>query len=370
MRPSRSGTGSSCSRSSTGARDLKRYPAADVRRLVAELAEAAGVPAGDARILADSLVEADIQGTSTHGVSRLNIYLRRIQKGLIDPNAELVIEQRRPAVLVVDAGSGIGQVQATKVLGRLYGIASVHGMASATIRNSQHFGTLGYYCNQAAERGMILIATTNAEPAMPPFGSSEAYFGTNPIGASFPTGKGFPAKIDLATSVVARGNIVAAAKRGESIPGDWAIDADGNPTTDANAALAGAVLTLAGHKGYALAFMVEAFSSILSGAAIGGAVGSMYKHMDRKQDVGHFFCLLDIEAFMDLAAFKRRIDDTIDRLKALRRRPGFDEILVPGEPEYRTALKNRAEGIKIDDATLGELRTLAQELGRPFPLDG
>jgi LDH2 family malate/lactate/ureidoglycolate dehydrogenase len=347
---------------------LKKHDPAVVRRLVQQFAEAAGVPAGDARILADSLVEADIQGTSTHGVSRLNIYLRRIQKGLIDPRAELVVEQRRPAVLVVDAGSGLGQVQAAKVLERLYGLAHTHGLASATIKNSQHFGTLGWYCNQAAERGMVLIATTNAEPAMPPFGSSEAFFGTNPIGASFPTGKGFPVKIDLATSVVARGNIVAAAKRGESIPGDWALDKDGMPTTDANAALAGAVLTLAGHKGYALAFMVEAFSSILSGSAIGADIGSMYKHMDRKQNVGHFFCLLDIAAFMDLTEFKARIDETIDRIKAARLRPGFEEILVPGEPEYRTAQKNRVEGIKIDDATLGELRTLAQEYGVEFPL--
>jgi LDH2 family malate/lactate/ureidoglycolate dehydrogenase len=279
-----------------------------------------------------------------------------------------VVEQRRPAVLAVDAGSGIGQIQAHKVLERLYGIARVHGAASATIRNSQHFGTLGWYCNRAAERGMILIATTNAEPSMPPFGSSEAFFGTNPIGASFPTGKGFPVKIDLATSVVARGNIVAAAKRGESIPPDWAIDKGGMPTTDANAALAGAVLTLAGHKGYALAFMVEAFSSILSGSAIGVDIGSMYKHMDRKQDVGHFFCLLDIAAFMDLEEFKARIDRTIDRIKALRLRPGFDEILAPGEPEHRAAQRNRVEGIEIDDATLAELRTLAGEYGVAFPL--
>lgn len=349
---------------------MNRFDPAVVRRLVAQLAEAAGVPSGDARILADSLVEADIQGTSTHGVSRLGIYLKRIQKGLIDPRAELRIEQRRPAALIADAGGGIGQVQATKVLDRLYEAAAVHGLASATIRNSQHFGTLGYYCNQAAAHGMILIATTNAEPAMPPFGSSQAFFGTNPIGASFPTGKGFPVKIDLATSVVARGNIVAAAKRGESIPPDWAIDADGNATTDANAALAGAVLTLAGHKGYALAFMVEAFSSMLSGAAIGDAVGSMYKHMDRKQNVGHFFCLLDIAAFMDLAEFTARIDATIDALKACRRRPGFEEILVPGEPEHRTAIKNRAEGIKIDDATLAELEAVSAELGVAFTLAG
>ena len=347
-----------------------RHDPAVVRTLVAELAEAAGVPPGDARILADSLVEADIQGTSTHGVSRLDIYLRRIRKGLIDPLAELAIEQRRPTVLVADAGSGIGQVQASKVLERLYSVTKELGVASATIRNSQHFGALGYYCNQAAERGTVLIATTNAEPAMPPFGASEPFFGTNPIGASFPTGKGFPVKIDLATSVVARGNIIAAARRGESIPPDWAIDADGMPTTDAEAALAGAVLTLAGHKGYALAFMVEALSGVLSGAAVGSAVGSMYKQMDRKQDVGHFFCLLDIEAFMDLETFKERIDATIDRIKACRLRPGFEEILVPGEPEHRKALENRRVGIRLEPATLKDLRALCERHHVRCPLDG
>jgi LDH2 family malate/lactate/ureidoglycolate dehydrogenase len=167
---------------------MKRFDPAVVRRLAQQLAEKAGVPTGDARVLSDSLVEADLQGTSTHGISRLNIYLRRIQKGLIDPKAELKIEQRRPAVLIADANNGIGQVQATKVLEKLYEVAGTYGVASATIRGSQHFGTLGNYCNQAAARGMILIATTNAEPAMPPWGSSEAFFGTNPIGASFPTG--------------------------------------------------------------------------------------------------------------------------------------------------------------------------------------
>src|SRR4029079_8071963 len=114
----------------------------------------------------------------------------------------------------------------------------------------------------------------------------------------------FPVKIDLSTSIIARGNIIAAQKKGESIPDGWALDPDGNPTTDASAALLGTVLTMAGHKGYALALMVEVFSSVLSGAAIGPQIGSMYKNLDRKQDAGHFFCLLDIGAFMDLAEFK------------------------------------------------------------------
>ena len=347
---------------------MTRHDPAVVTRLVADIAERAGVAQGDARLFAEALVDADVQGTSTHGVSRLQIYLRRIQRGLVDPRAELVVEQRRPAVLTVDAGAGLGQVQAIKVLERLYPLAAEHGLAAATIRNSQHFGTLGYYCNRAAERDMILLATTNAEPAMAPHGGSEALFGTNPIGASFPTGKGFPLKVDLATSVVARGNIIAAARKGEPIPAHWAVDAQGEATTDAAAALSGAVLTLAGHKGYALALLVEGLAAILSGAGIGREVGSMYKDMDRRQDVGHFFCLLDIAAFMDPAQWKDRIDRMIDMIRESRRRPGVSEILIPGEPEHRVATENRRLGIPIDPVTLAELRSLSAEYAVPFPL--
>lgn len=344
-----------------------QYDVAKVLRLVSRLAMAAGVPEQDAAILADALVDADRHGTSTHGVSRLAIYLTRIEKGLIDPKAELSTQRRRPGVLVVDAGNGLGQVQAVKTLQLLMPLAREYGVACATIRQSQHFGALSYYCNLAARENMILLATTSCEPAMSPAGGREAFFGTNPIAASFPTGKGFPIKIDLATSVTARGNIIAASKQGKSIPADWALDPEGNPTTDAAAALAGTVLTMAGHKGYALALMVELLSSVLSGSAIGPDIGSMYKHLDRKQDVGHFFCLLDIGAFMDVGQFIRRVDGTIDRIKSCRKRPGVEEILVPGERSSRQAA--RAENrIRIDAATLDELKQLCAQYDVPFDL--
>lgn len=340
-----------------------RYPVEVVERLVADVAEAAGVLPEDARLFAGALVDADVQGASTHGVSRLAIYVRRMQRGLIDPRGELRVEQQAPAVLVADAGGGLGQVQTLKVLERLYPLASRYGLASATIRNSQHFGALSYYCGLAAERDMILLAMTNCEPAMPPHGASEAYFGTNPIAASFPTGSGDAIKVDLATSIVARGNIIAAARRGEPIPEGWALDPEGRPTTDPEAALAGAVLPMAGHKGYALAVLVEALSGVLSGAAIGGDVGSMYKHMDRRQDVGHFLVLLDIAAFMDVEEWRRRIDTMAAGIRSRRRRPGVDEILLPGDRSRRLAQGNRREGIRLDRRTLEELDGLCAEYG-------
>ncbi|MGA7343899.1 MAG: Ldh family oxidoreductase, partial [Terracidiphilus sp.] len=190
--------------------------------------------------------------------------------------------------------------------------------------------------------------------------------GTNPSAASFPTGKGYTVKIDLATSTVARGNIIAAQKKKQPIPTGWALDPEGKPTTDASEALLGTVLTMAGHKGYALALMVELFSGVLSGAAIGPDVGSMYKNLDRKQDVGHFFCLFDIAAFLDYGEYLRRMDATIDRINSAKRRPGVEEILVPGERSARKAILNRAQGIPVADETVAEMEQWCSRLKIAF----
>ncbi len=345
---------------------MTRFCPDELRNLTVRLATAVGVRPEGAEIFAHALIDADLHGVSTHGISRLNIYLQRIEKGLIDPRAEISIMRNGGSVLALDAGNGLGQVQAMKALGMLLPLATQNGVAAATIQNSQHFGALSYYCNRAADEGMILLAMTNCEPAMSPAGGYEAFFGTNPIAASFPTGKSFHVKIDLATSIVARGNIIAAQKKNQRIPEGWALDREGKPTTDAQEALLGTVLTMAGHKGYALALMVEAFSGILSGAAIGSSIGSMYKDLDRKQDVGHFFCLFNIAAFIDPDEFRRRIDETIDRLKNSKKRPGVDEILVPGERSARNAKANAAAGVNVTPETVRELEQWCQRLSVPF----
>ncbi|HZY63060.1 MAG TPA: Ldh family oxidoreductase [Edaphobacter sp.] len=345
---------------------MKRFSPSYLQSLTAQLAEHAGVRSGDAKIFSRALIDADVHGTSTHGISRLSIYLERIQRGLIDPKAELTIDRQNGSVLSVDAGNGLGQVQAMKTLDLLVPLAKSNGVAAATVRNSQHFGALSYYCNRAAEQGMILLAMTNCEPAMSPTGGYEPFFGTNPIAASFPAGERAPVKVDLATSIVARGNIIAANKKKMPIPEGWALDSNGESTTDAAEALRGTVLTMAGHKGYALALMVEVFSSVLSGAAVGSEIGSMYKDLDRKQNVGHFFCLFDISAFLPEDEFKQRMDSMIDRLKLNRRRPGVDEILIPGERSQRAATKNNIEGVAVTDETVAELEKWCERFGVNF----
>lgn len=343
----------------------ERYTANSLRVFVRRVAAKAGLEDIDAMRFADALVSADLQGNATHGISRLAIYVRRMQRGLIEPRAVLTVCHKRGGVLSLDANNGLGQVQALKTLDLLRPLARAHGVAAATICNSQHFGTLSYYCNLMAEENLILLAMTNCEPAMSPEGGCEAYFGTNPIAASFPTDRGFPVKVDLATSIVARGNIIAADKAGKPIPTGWALNAVGEPTTDAKEALNGTVLTMAGHKGYALAVMVEAFSGALAGAAVGSSIGSMYKHMDRPQGVGHFFCLFDVSAFMPVAQFNQRMGQMVDGIKACRKRPGTAEILVPGERSTRVARENADQGVPVGKAVFDELVALGAELGVP-----
>ena len=349
---------------------MKRFQPSYLRYITARLAEHVGVSTEDAEIFAHALVDADVNGTSTHGVSRLNIYLERITKGLISPRAELSVDRSSGSVLALDAGNGLGQVQAVKALKLLMPLAKTNGVAAATIRNSQHFGALSYYCNFAAEHGMILLAMTNCEPAMSPTGGYEPFFGTNPIAASFPRKDGPPVKIDLATSIVARGNVIAANKKKETIPEGWALSRTGEPTTDAAEALLGTVQTMAGHKGYALALMVEILSGVLSGAAIGSEVGSMYKNLDRKQDVGHFFCLLHIGAFMDEGTFADRMSWMVERLKANKLRAGVDEVLIPGERSARAAAQNERNGIALGQETTAELAKWCDQFGIAFDTDG
>ncbi|MGP8051425.1 MAG: Ldh family oxidoreductase [Desulfobaccales bacterium] len=348
---------------------MERFNPERIKELLVKIFAATGVPAAEALILSESLVEADLQGTSTHGVSRVGIYSRRLRQGLIDPRADLTIEKKWPAVLTVNANNGLGQVQAYKTLQLLIPMARESGCASATIHNSNHCGALSYFTNKAAENDMILWAMTNVESSMPPTGGRSAFFGTNPLAISFPTGKGYPIKIDLSTSVVARGNIITAQRKGEAIPLGWALDAQGNPTSDADKAMAGTVLTMAGHKGYALALMIEVLSGVLSGSDIGPAVGSLYRDFSRTQNIGHFFSLFNIAAFMDIDLFKERLDGMVDRIKGGEKLPGVEEILVPGERSLKTSRANRRLGIPIGAETISEIKALCREFGIPVSLE-
>ncbi len=345
----------------------KTISAVELTTFVKALAEKSGVAEADAAVLADSLVEANLLGIDTHGVSRLPIYLKRISLGLIDGKAKMEFHRNMPAAGVLDARNGLGQVAGMKAINEAVKMAKECGVGAVGVVNSQHFGAAGYFCAVAARSGFVGLAFTNAEPALPPWGSYEAYFGTNPIAMAVPTGTANPVIIDTSTSIVARGKIVAAARTGTPIPPDWALDPDGNPTTDAQKALDGAVLTMAGPKGYALALMVDILSGVLTGGGFGRRVNSMYKDMNHPANVGHMLIAINVEAFMRKTDFIERVNVMTADLKSSKKRPGVDEIHLPGERKFRTRQKRANDGIAIDASVTKELSALAAELNIPSP---
>jgi LDH2 family malate/lactate/ureidoglycolate dehydrogenase len=327
-----------------------------------------GLNETDAEIFADNLIDANLTGVDTHGLTRLSIYLKRIKLGLINPRPAMNFEQKFPIAAVLDADNGLGQIAGEKAISKAIDVAQTYGLSAVAVRNSQHFGALGYYCRKAARKEIICLAFTNAEPALPPWGSYQAYFGTNPIAMGVPVKNKTPIIIDLSTSIVARGKIISAAKQKTPIPEGWALDPDGNSTTDPDKALAGSVLTMAGPKGYALAMMVDILSGVLSGSGYGRNVHSMYKDLQHPAEVGHFFLCVNIEAFMPKDIFYQRIDGMIREIKNSTKRQGVDEIRIPGEKKERTREEREENGISLDNDVLEEMKNLAVENSIEFDL--
>ncbi|CAA7603082.1 Malate/L-lactate dehydrogenase [Acididesulfobacillus acetoxydans] len=323
---------------------------------------AAGVPEQEAEIAAGILLDTSLEGIDTHGVSRLPVYLSCLEKGRINPRPQIKIV-KEGAVAKVDGDNGLGQLVAARSMSVAMDLAKEFGVGFVVTRRSNHFGAASYYCKMAAGRGMLGIVLTNAPPAMPPWGGKSAYFGTNPIAFGIPNG-GFPVVVDLSSSHVARGNIILAAKEGRPIPLGWAIDKDGQPTTDPQAALeGGAVLPVGGAKGYALALAIEVMTGILSGSAYGDGVGFIYDEKTDPADVSHSFIALDISRIMPENAFLSRMEEMIRGVKAVPVAAGAAGIRVPGEKRYETYQIRVKKGIPMGPSLLHELRQTAARLG-------
>lgn len=347
--------------------DVARYDPAELERFCEGVFVGLGMANEDARVAADSLVRANLEGTDSHGVSRLAVYSRRMREGRISAAPDIRVE-RDGSVLRVDGGNALGQVASHHALKAAVPVARETGMVGIAIRSSNHFGTAAYYCQMACREGMALIAATNSPPGIAPWGGKRAYFGTNPIAFGFPARREPHVIVDMSSSVVARGKVILAAKEGLPIPEGWAIDEEGSNTTDAVAALKGAVLPLGGAKGYALALAVEVMSGVLSGAAFGPHVNNLYEDGRPAADVGHFFILLDVSRWMPMEEYFARMEQLLSEVKASPRARGVEEILHPGERRHRSYLENRELGVALPPAVRQELEDLGQEYGVSFPL--
>jgi LDH2 family malate/lactate/ureidoglycolate dehydrogenase len=242
--------------------------------------------------------------------------------------------------------------------------ARQHGIAAVAVRRSNHFGTAMYYSLRGAAQGCVAMVSTNASPAMAPWGGREKRVGTNPWSLAAPAGDGDPLVLDIANTAVARGKVYLARERGEAIPAGWALTADGEPTTDAAQAIAGLIAPMAGHKGYAIAVMMDLLSGVLTGSAFGAAVAGPYQS-EQRSGCGHLFIALDVAAFMPPAEFGERVQRLVAELKSTPLAAGASEVLVPGEMEARNARRHAIEGVVLPAGTRADLNALANELGAP-----
>ena len=338
------------------------YASAEVMvEFVQRLLVANGIPGGDAGIIAGCLVGNDLRGVDTHGAVRLPGYLDRLKKGLINARPEIEVKRITPVVAAVDGKDGFGFVVATRAMAEAIDIARSFGIGLAGVRRSTHFGTAATYAMQAINAGLIGMVFTNASPGLPPWGSRTQLLGTSPLAIGVPGGRECPFVLDMATTVVARGKIRKALRRGESIPEGWALDADGQPTTDPAKALAGVLLPVGGPKGSGIAMWMDIFAGVLTGAAYGGEVGDQYKVYDRPQNVGHVFMAIRPDLFVSAEEFRARMDTLVQRVHDSPKAAGFSEILVAGEPESRMEAQRHKDGIPYSTS---EFATLLEEAAK------
>ncbi|MEU3938010.1 Ldh family oxidoreductase [Streptomyces sp. NPDC029044] len=340
--------------------------AADLLRFAAATTEAHGVPPEDAHLLADTLVTAELWGHPSHGMLRLPWYLARLRSGATAATAAPRVVSDNGPVLVVDGQDGLGQVLADRATRLGIERAGEHGISAIAVRNSGHFGTAAYFTRKAAGAGRVAMLATNASPAMAPWGGREKRVGTNPWSIAAPAGRYGTVVMDIANTAVARGKIYHAEERGEPIPEGWAADADGAPTTDPRRAIEGLILPMAGHKGYAISFMFDVLAGVLTGSAFGSGVVGPYRPAGRS-GVGHLLICVDIRAMADPGEFARRMEALVEETKSTPTAPGTADVLVPGEPEVRTAERLRTEGIPVLEDTWTALAAISETTDVPLP---
>ncbi|HDI12975.1 MAG: sulfolactate dehydrogenase [Hadesarchaea archaeon] len=331
------------------------------KKVIRKLLLALNVSEDEANATAEVLTEGDLRGLASHGLLRLPYILRALRRGTIVSNASVKVVRETPATALVDGGHGLGHYVATCAMRLAIEKAKKQGVAAVGVFNSNHFGIAGYYAELAMREGLIGMVTTTTDALVHPWGGVEPFLGTNALAVGFPTEP--PILLDMAMSVAARGKLVNAMKKGQKIPEGWAIDSEGNPTTDPKEGLKGALSPFGGPKGYGLAFVLELLAGPLVSAGVGKEVDGTLEPVRGFCTKGDFMIAMDPTAFVSLEEFKTKVREYVMQIKSSKRAPGVTEIMVPGEPEQKTREKRIREGIPIVDEVWKELEQLAKEIG-------
>ena len=322
----------------------------------------AGLPTEDARLEAEVLVWANLRGIDSHGVLRIPSYLDNIDKGLMNPKPNIRIIKETPAVLFIDADRAFGPVVTVFAMKRVIEKARNVGIGWALLRNNTHQGAMAYYPLMAARENMAGIAIVCSPPNMAPHGAKAAGLHNSPISIAVPSERHKPLVLDMATSIVAGGKLMVAADKGVPLGEGWALDGSGNPTTDPEAAKI--LVPSGGPKGSGLALMFQCLASIMAGNPL---LVPVLQGGENTWVQNGIVAAIDIELFGDVGTYKQNVDALVDELKDLPRADGFDEILMPGEPEAEVLEDRLQAGIPLPAGTVQRMRDVADRLNLALP---
>ena len=309
-----------------------------------------------AEISARALINAEIVGAYGHGLSRLKMYCDRIKKKVINPKPKIRIKKISESISHIDADNSIGFVAADIAIKKAILNATKTGIGLVAVKNSGHYGLSGYYAEQAVNKNLVTMIYTNAPPAIAPHGARKSLFGTNPICFGTPSGSRAPYILDTSISMINRGKIRFASKNNQKLPIGVALDKFGQPTTDANKALKGVQLPIAGFRGSGLAWMIDILSGVLTGGNHAGGVKDPFEDFSGPQNIGHLFITFKTNLFVK--DYNKRIKDNIKIVKRLPKVKGIKEIMYPGQNKYKRYKKNFRKEIKISKIVKKELEIL------------
>lgn len=339
-----------------------RVPVGVLDAAVFAIFSACGMNERAARAVTRSLVDADIRGIHSHGVLRVPDYVGKLTEEGVDPTGEPRLVTDAGAALIIDGANNLGAVAMTFAMEQAIARARDINLAFAAVRGSNHCGTMELYARMALDAGMIGIAGTNALPTMAPWGGRDKIVGINPLGLAIPGGEMGDFVLDIAFGATAHGKIRVFAQKGEPIPPDWAFDADGQPTTDAIAALDGLIRPIGAHKGVGLGMAIGMLSALLSGGAYGLETGNMVDGPKPGVD-SHFVIAINVAAFQDLATVRARVDGILREMRQSKPAEGNDRLYTPGEIEADLEVAHRRDGIPLNDATLIDIIRMATKVG-------
>jgi LDH2 family malate/lactate/ureidoglycolate dehydrogenase len=349
--------------------EIRRVTFADLRSFCKAAYARVGVPQEEAEIVADLLVRSDLRGVETHGVTRLPIYIQRLQKGYVRKVAKISVVKEKGPTAFWDAHGSMGHVTAYRAMETAIRKAEEFGIGWVSVKDSGHFGVAGLFPMMALKKDFIGYTVSNSAPMMFPWGGRERIIGNNPLAYAFPAGQCRPVVLDFSLGVVSAGKLILSRKKGEKIPLGWAVDKDGLPTEDPYEGWegGGSLALVGGHKGYGLSLAHEMLTAVLTGGKWTRNIKSLYEEDESGiQGTCHSFMAVDIDCFIGREEFKKNMDAYIRSIKEGAKARGVAEILVPGEPEYRTEVRFLKEGIPLPPNTVKELIALGESLGIPF----